>query len=140
MSYVEIFHFCTPPVRPVWTEIKWGFPIDQWGGGKAFHCDAVACGTDVDVFLRPKISFCKCTSGVEDDAELERVADLDVFGDQHTALSPGHRITVRWMNGRSRPYSFPRSFWQLRLIIVRRKSNQSCSDCSTATSSFAGSS
>ena len=41
-------------VRPIWTGIKWGFPIDQWGGGKAFQCDAVACGTDIDVFVRPE--------------------------------------------------------------------------------------
>ena len=106
------------PVRPIWTEIKWGFPVDQWGGGKAFHCDAVACGTEVDVFVRPKIGFCKCTSGVDDDAELERVADFDLFGDQHSALSPGHPISVRWMTGRSRAYSFPRSFGQRKLILT----------------------
>ena len=93
-------------VHPVWSEIKWAFPIDQWGSGKAFHCDAAACGTNVDVFLRAKIGFCKCTTGVSDDAELERVADFDLFGDKHTALDSGHPITVRWMKGRSRPYSF----------------------------------
>jgi hypothetical protein len=105
-------------IRPLWAEIKWGFPIDQWGGGKAFHCDAVACGADIDVFLRPKLGFCKCTSGVDDDAELERVADFDLFGDEHTAVSTGHPITVRWMNGRSRPYSFPRSFGQTKSILT----------------------
>jgi hypothetical protein len=99
-------------VHPVWSEIKWAFPIDQWGSGKAFHCDAAACGTNVDVFLRAKIGFCKCTTGVADDAELERVADFDLFGDKHTALAPGHPITVRWMKGRSRPYSFQGSFWR----------------------------
>jgi hypothetical protein len=106
------------PVRPVWTEIEWGFPIDQWGGGKAFHCDTVACGTDVDVFLRPKIGFCKCTTGVDDDAELERVADFDLFGDQPTSFAPGHPIAVRWMNGRSRVYSFPGSFGRSKSITT----------------------
>lgn len=99
-------------VHPVWSEIKWAFPTDQWGSGKAFHCDATACGTNVDVFLRAKIGFCKCTTGVSDDAELERVADFDLFGDKHTALASGHPITVRWMKGRSRPYSFPGSYWR----------------------------
>jgi hypothetical protein len=94
-------------VHPVWSETKWTFPIDQWGSGKAFHCDAAACGTNVDVFLRAKIGFCKCTTGVADDAELERVADFELFGDKPTALAPGHSIRVRWMKGRSRPYSFP---------------------------------
>ncbi len=94
----------TAEIRPVWSEVKWGFPIDQWGLGKAFRCNAGACGTDVDVFLRAKIGFCNCTTGVADDAELERVADFDLFGDQRTALGPGHPITVRWMKGRSRAY------------------------------------
>jgi len=95
----------TTEVRPVWTEVKWGFPIDQWGTGKAFRCKASDCGTEVDVYLRPKIGFCNCTTGVADDEELERVADFDLFGDRRAALAPGHPIAVRWMKGRSRPYS-----------------------------------
>ena len=102
----------TAEVHPVWTEVKWRFPIDQWGIGKAFHCNASDCGTDVDVFLRAKIGFCNCTTGVADDPELERVADFDLFGDQRTALAPGHPITVRWMKGRSRPYLFSGSSWR----------------------------
>ena len=23
--------------HPVWTEVAWPFPIDEWGKGKAFH-------------------------------------------------------------------------------------------------------
>jgi hypothetical protein len=96
----------TAEVHPVWTAVKWPFPIDQWGTGKAFRCSARDCGTDVDVYLRAKIGFCNCTTGVADDPELERVADLDLFGDQRTASVPGHPIAVRWMKGRSRAYSF----------------------------------
>jgi hypothetical protein len=94
-------------VHPVWTEAKWPFPIDQWGTGKAFHCAAAECGTDVDLFLRAKIGFCNCATGVADDAELERVADLDLFGDQRTATADGRGIAVRWMKGRSRAFAFP---------------------------------
>ena len=104
--------------NPVWREMKWAFPIDQWGTGKAFRCDAGACGTRLDVFLRAKIGFCKCATGVDDDAELERVADFDLFGDTHSALVPGHPIAVRWMKGRSRPYSFSRSFWRTKSILT----------------------
>lgn len=96
----------TAAVHPVWTEVKWPFPIDQWGTGKAFHCNASDCGTEADVYLRPKIGFCNCTTGVADDQELERVADLDLFGDRRLALAAGRPIAVRWMKGRSRPYSF----------------------------------
>jgi hypothetical protein len=94
-----------PVVRPVWTEIKWPFPLDEWGIGKAFGCRALDCGSDVELYLRAKIGFCNCTTGVADDEELERVADFDLLG-QPTALGPGRAIAVRSMNGRSRPYSF----------------------------------
>jgi hypothetical protein len=96
----------TAEVRPVWTEVKWSFPIDQWGTGKAFRCKASDCGNDVDIYLRAKIGFCNCTTGVADDKELERVADLDLLGDRRSALAPGHPIAVRWMKGRGREYSF----------------------------------
>jgi hypothetical protein len=68
-----------PAVRPVWTEIKWPFPLDEWGIGKAFGCRALDCGSDVELYLRAKIGFCNCTTGVADDKELERVADLDLL-------------------------------------------------------------
>ena len=34
--------------RPVWTEVAWPFPIDQWGKGKAFRCKAADCGAEVN--------------------------------------------------------------------------------------------
>jgi hypothetical protein len=104
----------TAAVHPIWREVKWRFPIDQWGTGKAYRCNAADCGTDVDVFLRAKIGFCNCTTGVADDPELERVADFDLFGGQSTALAPGHPIAVRWMKGRSRPYLLSSSLWRTR--------------------------
>ena len=94
-----------PELRPVWTEVKWPFPLDQWGTGKAFRCRALNCGSEVELYLRAKIGFCNCTTGVADDEELERVADFDLLG-QPTALGPGRDIAVRYMKGRSRPYSF----------------------------------
>jgi len=93
-------------IEPAWAEIKWPFPIDQWGTGTAFRCRARDCGTEVDVYLRAKIGFCNCTTGISDDEELERVADLDLFGEQRHALAPGRAIGVRWMKGRSRAHSF----------------------------------
>jgi hypothetical protein len=86
------------------TEIKWPFLMDQWGLGRAFHCAAAACGADVEVYVRAKIGFCNCTTGVSDDAELERVADVELLGEQFKAAREGHPIAVAWMKGRSRPY------------------------------------
>jgi hypothetical protein len=91
--------------RPVWTEAAWPFPIDQWGEGWAFQCKAADCGIDVNLYLRPKIGFCNCQTGVADDAELDRVSDVDLVGSERSALGPGRPITVHWMKGRSRGYA-----------------------------------
>ena len=91
--------------RPVWTEGTWPFPIDQWGGGWAFQCKAADCGVDVNLYLRPKIGFCNCETGVADDEELDRVSDTDLVGSERSALGPGQPITVHWMKGRSRGYT-----------------------------------
>jgi hypothetical protein len=40
------------PRSPVWTEVQWPFPIDQWGKGKAFRCKAADCGAEVKLYLR----------------------------------------------------------------------------------------
>jgi hypothetical protein len=54
-------------LQPVWTEVQWPFPMDQWGGGKAFQCKPADCGTEVMIYLRAKLGSCNCTTGVADD-------------------------------------------------------------------------
>jgi hypothetical protein len=98
-------HRMSSPQRPVWTEVTWPFPIDQWGGGWAFRCKAADCGIDVNLYLRPKIGFCNCETGVADDEELDRVSDIDLIGSETSARGPGRPITVHWMKGRSRGYT-----------------------------------
>jgi len=93
-----------PPSHPSWAEAQWPFPIDQWGKGKAFRCTAADCGTDVDLFIRAKIGFCNCTTGVADDDELKRLSDFDFMGNQPDAMADGRIIAIAWMKGRSRPY------------------------------------
>src|ERR671936_717840 len=61
------------------TEIKWPFPIDQWGTGRAFRCSAADCGVELNIYVRPKIGFCNCTTGVSDDSALDRVGDVDLL-------------------------------------------------------------
>jgi hypothetical protein len=90
---------------PLWAELKWPFPIDQWGIGKAFRCGAKDCGRDVEVYLRAKVGFCNCATGIADDEELDRIADFDLFGDRARAIAPGRAISVRQMAGRSRVYA-----------------------------------
>src|ERR1700745_306830 len=79
----------TPPGKPVWSEVEWPFLMDQWGKGKAFQCKAADCGTDVNLYLRAKIGFCNCTTGVSDDDELSRVGDIGLIGVAAVTLAPG---------------------------------------------------
>jgi hypothetical protein len=97
-------------MHPVWSATSWPFPMDQWGTGKAFTCRASDCGREINVYLRAKIGFCNCTTGVADDEELERLADFDLFSNKQMASAPGRPIEVGWMRGRSRPYEFVGSF------------------------------
>ena len=90
--------------HPVWTEVAWPFPIDEWGKGKAFSCRAADCGIEVSIYVRAKIGFCNCTTGVADDTELERLSAFDLVGGRVTALNDGGPIAVGWMKGRSRAY------------------------------------
>src|SRR4051812_48767375 len=53
--------------KPVWSEAPWPFPIDEWGQGKAFACTAADCGVETDLYIRAKIGFCNCATGVSDD-------------------------------------------------------------------------
>jgi hypothetical protein len=98
-------HRMSSPDQAVWTETAWPFPVDQWGGGWAFQCKAADCGIDVNLYLRPKIGFCNCQTGVADDEELDRVSDVGLVGSESLALGPGRPITVHWMKGRSRGYT-----------------------------------
>ena len=89
---------------PVWTEVTWPFPIDQWGKGKAFRCKAADCGTEVNLYLRAKLGFCNCTTGVADDEDLDRMGDLVLVGEV-SPLGTGRPISIAWMKGRSRAYT-----------------------------------
>jgi len=88
-----------------WTEVAWPFPLDQWGKGKAFRCRAADCGTEVVVYVRAKIGFCNCSTGVSDDIELDRISDFELFDSTWSPIAPGKEISVAWMKGRSRPFA-----------------------------------
>jgi hypothetical protein len=87
-----------------WREIAWPFPRDGWPAGRAFHCDVATCGDDVELYVRPKIGFCNCDSGVADDDEVDRVADLDLMSERFVPLEPGRVIRIADMQGRLRSY------------------------------------
>ena len=91
--------------RPVWAEVSWPFPMDQWGRGRAFLCKPADCGEETRLYLRAKIGFCDCASGVTDDADLDRMSDFDLVEGEVSPFGAGRPITVGSMKGRSRAYT-----------------------------------
>ena len=92
-----------------WREIAWPFPRDGWPAGRAFRCANELCGEDVELYVRPKIGFCNCDSGVADDDEVDRVADLDLMNERFAPLAPGKVTRIEGMQGRLRPYDLSMS-------------------------------
>lgn len=86
-----------------WREIAWPFPRDGWPAGKAFRSG------DIEVYVRPKIGFCNCDTGVADDDEVDRVADLDLISEHFAPLEAGRVVRVADMAGRIRPYQLAMS-------------------------------
>ena len=91
-------------LEPIWAEAKWPFALDQWGFGRAFVCAPADCGTRIEIYVRSKIGFCNCATGVSDDAELERVGDTDMVDAKARAVGGGRPIRIGWMKGLSRRY------------------------------------
>jgi len=93
------------PSQMTWTEMRWPFPTDQWGRGKAYRCSHVSCRAEVILYLRAKLGFCDCTAGVADDDALDRMSDFEIVGNDVAPLGDGHSIAVGQMKGRSRAYA-----------------------------------
>src|SRR5450631_700740 len=87
-----------------WREIAWPFPRDGWPAGRAFRCGSESCGDEIEVYVRPKAGFCNCDTGVADDEEVDRVADLDMMSERFAPLEPGRVIKIAGMRGRIRAY------------------------------------
>ena len=60
---------------------------------------------EVELYLRAKLGSCNCTTGVADDADLDRMSDFDLLGGEVSPLSAGRPVTIGWMKGRSRAYT-----------------------------------
>jgi hypothetical protein len=87
-----------------WREIAWPFPRDGWPAGRAFRCATELCGDEIEVYVRPKLGFCNCDSGVADDDEVDRVADLDLMSERFAPLEAGRVTRIADMPGRLRSY------------------------------------
>ena len=85
-----------------WQEIAWPYPRDGWPAGRAFRCDG--CAEPIELYVRPKIGFCNCDTGVADDDEVDRVADLDLISANFAPRAAGKVVRVDDMSGRARVY------------------------------------
>jgi hypothetical protein len=113
---VAIFRDVAPPDErhnssgpSTWTEVAWPFPLDQWGRGTAFKCKPTDCGSEVIVYLRAKLGFCNCTTGVADDEDLDRMGDFDLVTGEVSPLAAGRPVRIGGMKGRDRAYSLTAS-------------------------------
>jgi hypothetical protein len=96
------------PGNTKWQEIAWTFPRDGWPAGRAFRC--ASCGADgVELYVRPKVGFCNCDTGVADDDEVDRVADLDLISARFAPVEAGNVVRLADMTGRSRSYDLKMS-------------------------------
>jgi hypothetical protein len=105
------------PAAGGWREIAWPYPRDGWPPGRAYHCNAASCGDEIDLYVRPKLGFCNCDSGVADDDEVDRVADLDLVSDRFVPLEAGKIVRVADMPGRMRAYDLQMSDGSRRTAI-----------------------
>mgnify|MGYP005818219543 CR=1 FL=1 len=87
-----------------WREIAWPFPRDGWPAGRAFRCQSSSCVPDSEIYLRAKLGFCNCDTGVADDDEVDRVADIDLISPRFVTYEAGHAVRVAELIGRVRSY------------------------------------
>jgi hypothetical protein len=97
----EIANSAATSTSAIFSEVPWPFLLDQWGTGRAFRCDP--CGAEFALYVRAKVGFCNCTTGVADDIEIDRVADFDLCPGHVAPLARGWPVTVAWRKGRARP-------------------------------------
>jgi hypothetical protein len=93
------------PTDVKWQEIAWSFPRDGWPAGRAFRCGSCGEGeAGIELYVRPKIGFCNCDTGVADDDEVDRVADIDLISPRFAPVAPGAEVGIGEMRGRTRRY------------------------------------
>jgi hypothetical protein len=103
LSSIAAYQYAQP-AGTGWQEVAWPFPRDGWPPGRAFHCSLASCGDEIDLYVRPKLGFCNCDSGVADDDEVDRVADLDMISDRFVPREAGEVVHVAGIAGRKRQY------------------------------------
>jgi hypothetical protein len=86
-------------------------PLGSVGKRQGVHCKPADRGAEVNIYLRARLGFCNCTTGVADD--LDRMGDLESRrGSFIPRRGPAdHRCVEK---GRSRAYTLTRAPPQIR--------------------------
>src|SRR3982074_1964235 len=82
------------PASGGWQEIAWPFPRDGWPPGSAYHWNGASCGGEIDLYVRPKLGFCNCDTGVADDDDVDRVAARELGSARCVPIEPGKIVRV----------------------------------------------
>lgn len=88
----------------IWTEVAWDLPLDNWGQGRVWHAIG-ATGGEIRLFARTKTGFCNCFNGIADDAEIDRIGDVDLHGDNFTPAGAGQFTSIGDLSGRKRLFA-----------------------------------
>ena len=86
-----------------WTETSWTMPLDNWGPGRVWRAGRPG-GSDILLFARTKTGFCNCFNGVADDAEIDRIGDVDLHGDNFVPAAAGQPTSIGDLPGRKRSF------------------------------------
>lgn len=92
------------PRGPVFVEAAWDLPVDAWGPGRAFACTGEGC-EGARLYTRTKSGFCNCYYGVADDTEIDRIGDVDLYGDDFAGDAPGSVTSLAGLAGRARLFA-----------------------------------
>ncbi len=77
------------------------------------------------MFARTKTGFCNCFNGIADDAEIDRIGDVDLHGDSFTPTAPGEPTSIADLPGRKRLFATTRRWNGTRHVL----SIVAASDC-----------
>lgn len=84
---------------PGWKPMRWPFPRDAWPDGRAWR------NQGIEVYVRLKMGLCgNCETGVVEDAEVDKVADIDFLDPNFQPVEAGRRARITDLFGRSRLY------------------------------------
>ena len=102
----------------IWQDMKWPLAFDPWPPGRAFQCGKADCGADIELYVRPKLGFCNCATGITEDSEIDQVGDLAAIGPDFVPLGNGRAIQVGDMKGLARNYRIKLSSGDVHALAI----------------------